>query len=128
MVAPVLPGLTEHEMPAILEAAAAAGATGAGYIMLRLPFGVADLFIAWLERHFPDRRDKVISRIRDLRDGRVNDPRYGSRMRGEGPFADQVAQLFAVSCRRLGLDRDRKPLSTAAFRRPGMPQLEMFAS
>ncbi len=128
MVAPVIPGLTEHEMPAILEAAAAAGATGAGYIMLRLPLGVADLFIAWLERHVPDRRDKVVSRIRDLRDGRVNDPRYGSRMRGEGPFAHQVSQFFAVSCRRFGLDRDQKPLSVAAFRRPGLPQLEMFAS
>jgi DNA repair photolyase len=127
MVAPVLPGLTEHEMPAILEAAAAAGATGAGYIMLRLPFGVADLFIAWLERHRPDRRDKVVSRIRDLRDGRVNDPRYGSRMRGEGPFAEQVSQLFALSCRRVGLDRERKALSTAAFRRPGLEQLELLS-
>ncbi len=128
MVAPVVPGLTDHEMPSILEAAAEAGASGAGYIMLRLPFGVSDLFIAWLERHFPDRRDKVVSRIRDLRDGRVNDPRYGTRMRGEGPFAEQVSQMFAVSCRRFGLDRERRALSIAAFRRPGGRQMELFAS
>lgn len=129
-VAPVIPGLTDHEMPAILEAAAAAGATRAGRIMLRLPLEVAPLFERWLDEHRPHRKGKILSRLHSLRGGRLNDPRFGSRMRGEGPFAEQVASLFEVTCRRLGLDGQRQPLSTAAFRRPaasgGGVQGELF--
>jgi DNA repair photolyase len=117
-VAPVVPGLTEHEMPGILEAAAEAGATRAGWIMLRLPHGVADIFDRWLEEHFPDRRRKVLNRVREVRDGRLNDPRFGSRMRGEGEHARQIAELFRMTCRRLGLNRRARALSTDAFRRP----------
>jgi len=117
-VAPVIPGLTDHEIPAILEAAAAAGASGAGYIMLRLPYAVAPLFERWLEQHFPDRRDKVLNRVRDLRGGELYESGFGVRMRGRGPFADQVADLFEVSRRKVGLNEERRSLSAAAFRRP----------
>lgn len=127
-VAPVVPGLTEHEMADILEAAVAAGATRAGYILLRLPFGVKDLFVEWLEHHFPDRRDKVIHRLESLRGGRLNDPRFGNRMKGEGPYADQIRDLFEVTCRKLGLNRDDGALSTDAFRRPPVDgeQISLF--
>jgi DNA repair photolyase len=118
MVAPVIPGLTDHEMPEILERAAEAGAVRAGWIMLRLPHAVKDLFADWLERHFPDRREKVLNRLRDLRGGVLYDPRYGARMRGDGPFAEQVRRVFEVSCRRVGLNENPVLLSTAAFRRP----------
>ena len=126
MVAPVVPALTDHEIPAILEAAAEAGATGAGYVMLRLPGAVSGLFEEWLATHFPDRKDKVLNRVRDLRGGRLNDPRFGSRMRGEGPFAEQVKALFQQAKRRYGLDRPRPELSTAAFRRPAGAQMGLF--
>ena len=118
MVAPVIPGLTDHEMPEILERAAGAGAVRAGWIMLRLPHAVKDLFADWLERHFPDRKEKVLNRLRDLRGGVLYDPRYGARMRGEGPYAEQVRRVFEVSCRRVGLNENPVVLSTAAFRRP----------
>ncbi len=121
LVAPVIPGLTEHELPAILEAAADAGATHAGWVMLRLPHGVSGLFEAWLETHFPWRKDKVLGRIRDVRGGELNDPRFGSRMRGHGPLAEHIAGLFRVAARRFGLDGGSAPLSTADFRRPSPP-------
>jgi len=127
MVGPVIPGLTDHEMPAILEAAANAGAVRAGWIMLRLPHGVKELFAEWLERHFPERRGKVLNRLRSLRGGRLNDPRFGARMRGAGPFADQVRAMFDVACRQAGLNRVPLELSTAAFRRPASgSQLPLF--
>ncbi len=118
LVAPTIPGLNDHELPAILEAAAAAGATRAGFVPLRLPHGNAELFEAWLETHYPGRRGKVMGRIREMRGGKLNDPRFGTRMRGEGEYADQLRALFHVSCRRLGLNLERLELSTAAFRRP----------
>lgn len=118
MVAPVVPGLTDHEIPAILKAAAEAGARTAGFVPLRLPGAVAGLFESWLQERFPDRKEKVLSRVRALRGGRLNDPRFGSRMRGEGIFAEQIAALFATAARRHGLDGRFPPLSTAAFRRP----------
>lgn len=127
MVAPVVPATTDHEIPKILEAAAAAGARSAGYVMMRLPGAVAGLFEAWLEEHFPDRKDKVLNRVRGLRGGKLYDPRFGSRMRGEGIFADQVKAVFETARRRYGLDQKRVELSTAAFRRPGQAvQLGLF--
>lgn len=126
-VAPVIPGLTDHELPAILEAAAEAGATRAGWIMLRLPHGVKELFETWLGQHFPDRKEKVMNRLRALRGGRLYDSTFGDRMRGHGPFAEQVARMFEVGCRRHGLNRDRPPLSAAGFRRPSTGgQLPLF--
>ena len=126
MVAPVIPGLTDTEIPAILAAAARAGARSAGTITLRLPHGLADLFDAWLERHVPERRRKVMNRILSLRGGRVNDPRFHTRMRGSGAYADQIAGLFELARRRARLDAPLPPLSTAGFRRPAEPQLSLF--
>jgi len=127
MVAPVVPAITDHEIPKILEAAAAAGAQSAGWVMLRLPGAVAGLFESWLEEHFPDRKEKVLNRLRDLRGGKLYDPRFGSRMRGEGIFAEQMQAVFETARRRHGLDQRRFELSTAAFRRPGQAvQLGLF--
>ena len=126
MVGPVIPGLTDHELPGILEAAAQAGAKDAGYILLRLPHAVAPLFEGWLEQHFPDRKEKVLSRIRETRGGRLNDPRFGSRMRGEGIFAEQIAGIFRVSAARHGLAKRSLELSTESFRRPGPRQMTLF--
>ena len=128
MVAPVVPGLTDHEIPAILQAAKDAGARAAGYIMLRLPFAVKELFERWAERHFPDRKDKILNRVRELRDGKLYDPTFGVRMRGEGVFADQIEQLFDASVRKVGLNHDRFKISGDAFRKPDTsPQLKLFA-
>jgi DNA repair photolyase len=126
MVAPVIPGLTDHEIPALLSAAAEAGASFAAYTPVRLPYAVAPLFEDWLERHFPERKEKVLNRIRLMRRGKLNDPRFGTRMRGEGIFAEQIGQLFSISCRRAGIRERRSPkLSTAAYRRAG-PQPTLF--
>ena len=125
MTAPIIPGLNDHEVPAILEAAAEAGARFAGYVVVRLPYAVAPLFERWLEEHFPDRKEKVLGRIRHLRGGeRLNDPRFKSRMRGEGIFAEQISALFAAGCKRAGMT-ERPRLSTASFRRPN-EQLVLF--
>jgi len=127
-VAPVIPGLTDEEVPSILEAAAEAGATFASYIMLRLPHGVKSIFEGWLGQHFPERRDKVLNRVRELRGGKLYDARYEVRGRGEGPWSDQLRSLFRVTRKRLGLDRPPS-LSTAAFRVPPTrgQQTDMFA-
>jgi DNA repair photolyase len=126
LTAPVIPALTDHELPAILQAAAAAGAQWAGMQMIRLPHAVAGLFEQWLEREEPARKEKVLNRIRALRGGALDDPRFGVRMRGEGLFAEQIARLFRVARRKAGLAADPPELSTAAFRRPGGVQLELF--
>ncbi len=118
MVGPVLPGLTEHELPRILAAAAGAGARFAGYTVLRLPHAVKEIFSDWLSEHFPDRREKVLGRIRELRGGRLNDPRFGTRQRGGGPFAEQIKRLFELGCRRAGIAEHGPELSTQHFRRP----------
>jgi DNA repair photolyase len=127
LVAPVIPGITDHEIPAILQAAAAAGATSASYIMLRLPHAVAPLFEAWLEEHYPDRKEKVLSRLRAMREGRLYRSDFATRHSGTGVFAEQTARFFEVACRKAGLDRAGKPLSIAQFRRPGVDQMELFA-
>jgi DNA repair photolyase len=126
MVAPVIPGLTDHEMPAILESAAQAGARFAGFVPLRLPLGVASLFESWLELHVPEKKEKVLSRVRELRGGRLNDPNFGSRMRGEGPFAQVLKDLFHLSCRKAGITKEGPHLSTTSFRRPSGHQLLLF--
>ncbi|MGZ5474741.1 MAG: PA0069 family radical SAM protein [Thermoanaerobaculia bacterium] len=117
MVAPVIPALTDHEMPSILAAAKKAGARWAGYVALRLPWAVAPLFEQWLTEHFPDRKEKVLNRVRELRDGKLYDAKWGVRGRGTGIFADQMEALFDVTCRKVGLNEDDRELSTAAFRR-----------
>ena len=125
MVAPVIPALTDHEIPAVLEAAKAAGAAWAGTEILRLPLTVAPLFEQWLERTVPEKKDKILNRIRDIRGGRLNDPRFGYRMGGEGNFAEQIFQMFRVGQRRAGMGEQGPELSTAAFRRPEGAQLAL---
>jgi DNA repair photolyase len=126
MVAPVIPGLTDHEMPKILEACADAGAKSANYVVLRLPHAVAPLFEAWLEQHFPERKEKVLNRLRAMRDGQLYKSDWGERQRGRGEFAAQVKQLFEVSTRRFGFNQMPKTTTAAFFRRPGAEQLELF--
>ena len=125
-VAPVVPGLTDHEVPAILRAAADAGASWAGYIMLRLPYGVKDLFGDWLERHRPERRQRVLNRVADVRGGALYDSRWGVRQRGTGLFARQIGELFALSRERAGLAARGPALSGANFRAPRGGQLGLF--
>lgn len=128
LVAPVVPGLTDHEIPEILAAAADAGARFASFIPLRLPGAVAPLFESWLEEHFPDRKNRILNRVRDMRGGRLNDARFGSRMRGQGPYAEQIRALFDTTRRRLELEHPGPRLSTDSFRRPSGHQLDLFAS
>lgn len=125
-VAPVIPGLNDHEIPAILQAARAAGAARAAFTVLRLPHGVKEIFSDWLTRHFPDRAAKVLERVRSLRGGSLNDSRFGTRMRGTGIWAEQIRRLFEVSAGREGFSRERVPLSTADFRRPGGEQMRLL--
>ncbi|MGZ8795882.1 MAG: PA0069 family radical SAM protein [Thermoanaerobaculia bacterium] len=117
MVAPIVPAITDHEIPAILAAAKNAGAEWAGRVVLRLPLAVAPLFERWLEEHFPDRKDKVLNRVRDMRGGKLYEAKWGVRGRGEGFFADQIEALFEVTCRRLGINERDDHLSVAGFRR-----------
>jgi DNA repair photolyase len=120
MVAPIVPGLTDHEIPALLAAAAKVDATFCGYTILRLPGPVEGLFMDWLDRHFPDRKQKVLAQIRSMRGGRLNDPRFGSRMSGTGLFAEQITALFRLHQRKHGFGRNDVlgRLSADAFRRP----------
>jgi DNA repair photolyase len=108
LVAPIIPVLTEHEVEAVLEAAREAGATVAGYTMVRLPWEVKDLFREWLAEHFPDRAAHVMSVIRGMRGERDNDPGFGTRMKATGPFAELIRQRFRLASRRLGFDADRR--------------------
>ena len=123
--APVIPGLNDHEVPQILEAAAAVGASHVGWGMLRLPHGVKEIFLDWLDRHHPGKKNRVLARIRDVRNGRLDDSRFGTRMTGEGIFTDQIRALFQTAARRLGLPQAPPSLSGAAFRRPGPEQLSL---
>jgi DNA repair photolyase len=125
--APMIPGLTDCEAPAIAMAAAKAGATFGGYVALRLPFAVKSLFEQWLEQHYPDRKEKVLNRIRAIRGGKLNDANFNSRMRGEGIFAEQMKELFQVAQRKAGISRRWPDFSTEHFRRPSSaPQLRLF--
>jgi DNA repair photolyase len=121
MVAPIIPGLTETEIPAILEAASQAGAQGANWQMLRLPYAVRPIFEDWLSSNRPKQRDRVIARIQDVRSGKMNDSQFGRRMRGEGQYAEQITNTFRLFRHKLGLDRDTPPLDTTQFRPPRSP-------
>ncbi len=126
-VAPVIPGLNDHEIPQLLEAAADHGAQAAHYTVVRLPYGVKDLFTHWLDDQLPEQKEKILGRIRSLRGGnRLNDSRFGTRMSGSGPVAEFIHQLFQVSLKRHHLASSVPPLSTEAFVPPGGRQLELF--
>ncbi|MGE4217943.1 MAG: radical SAM protein, partial [Alphaproteobacteria bacterium] len=128
MAAPMIPALNDMELEAILEAAAKAGATGAGYVLLRLPLEIRDLFVEWLETHAPDRASRVMKLVRDTRGGRDYASQWGERMRGTGPYADLLRQRFKLAIARLGLDRRRHDLDISQFRRPPRPgdQMSLF--
>ena len=127
MTAPLIPALNDGEIEAILEASAEAGATGAGYVVLRLPLEIKDLFREWLAEHFPDRAKHVMQLVRSMRGGRDYDPEWKKRQKGEGPYAKLIADRFARACRALKLNEERPPLDTTQFRRPidagGQPDL-----
>ncbi len=125
LMAPIIPGLTDHEIPAVLSAAREAGASTAAFTVIRLPYGVKDIFSAWLDAHLPGSKEKILERIRSLRDGALNDSRFRSRMRGEGFWAEQIHRIFTVTSDRLGFGPGA-PLSTAAFRNPSDRQLRLF--
>ena len=126
--APVIPGLNDHELEAVLEAAAKAGAVTAMYVALRLPLEIKDLFREWLESERPDRAKRVMSLIRQMRRGRDYDPDWGRRMTGEGPIADLIATRFSKAAARYGLDRPTPALRLDLFKRPrpGTNQLSLF--
>lgn len=126
LVAPVIPAITDHEIPRILAAAAAAGAENAGFTLLRLPGAVEAVFDEWLVRHFPDRRDKVLSRLREARGGQLSDSRFGHRMRGDGVYAEQISALFHHARKKVGIAKRGFELSTAGFRRLREGQMELF--
>ena len=127
MVAPVIPALNDHDIENILERARAAGADWAGYVLLRLPHEVKDLFREWLARHAPLKADHVMSLVRNTRGGRDNDPRFGTRMRGTGTVTDLIEDRFAVACRRFGFNQEEHALANDLFRSPATsPQLTLF--
>ena len=125
-VAPMIPGLNDHELPLILRAAAEAGATYAGFSVVRLPHAVKDLFANWLDHHAPAAKAKVLARIADCHGGSLTDPHFGKRMRGEGPLAQVLADQFRVHTKRTGLNRSWPTLSAAHFRPPHGRQLSLF--
>jgi DNA repair photolyase len=123
--APIVPGLTDEELPEIVRQAAERGARSAAYILMRLPYSVKELFVEWVHREFPLRAQKILNRIRDVRGGNLSDPRFHSRMSGEGEFADTIGILFDAACRKYGLNQDEETrLSTEYFLRPG--QISLF--
>jgi DNA repair photolyase len=130
MVAPIVPAINDAEIERILDAAAAAGAREAGYVMLRMPLEIKDLFREWLREHFPDKLDHVIALVRELHGGRDYDPTFGKRQTGTGPYAWSIGRRFELACKRLGLNRQRARLTSAHFKRPRGPggQLDLFAA
>lgn len=126
LAAPVIPALTDHELEDILAASAEAGARWAGYVLLRLPYEIKDLFREWLAEHFPDRAAHVMSVLREMRGGRDNDPRFGSRMRGTGVYAQLLRNRFQLACKRLNLNTSGRDLpNTKLFRPPTPPGAQM---
>src|SRR5579859_2792705 len=127
MVAPIVPFLTDAAIEQILEAARDAGALSAGYVLMRLPYEVKDLFKDWLMHHYPLKAEHVMSRVKQMRGGRENDPEFGTRMSGSGEFADLLRLRFEKTCKRLGLNEHRRVLNVTQFRRPRMDgQLDLF--
>lgn len=125
-VAPIIPGLTDHECAEILKAAANAGAKHAGYTILRLPYKVKDIFVDWLEQHFPDRKEKIKNRLYDMRGGKLYKAEWGERMRGNGNYSTQIKEMFAIQTKKLGLNQERIPMTTEYFVKTHGDQLDLF--
>jgi DNA repair photolyase len=119
LTAPIIPGLTDHEIPALVQAAKDAGAKFVGYNIVHLPYGVKDIFADWVKQYYPERADKILNRIRDMRGGKLNDPRFGYRMSGEGIFAEQIQKLYQTARRKAGFEKSTFKISTEHFRVPG---------
>ena len=127
MTAPLIPAMNQHEIPAMLEAAAGAGALGAGYTIVRTNGAVKPVFDNWLHEHFPDRAAKVIAQVSAMHGGAMNDSTFGRRMKGEGEFAKMVKRIFHITHRRVFAGRTMPPLRTDLFRRPQAGQLDLFS-
>jgi DNA repair photolyase len=127
MTAPMIPALNDHEMPAILERVAEAGARRAAYVALRLPYAVNDLFQDWLGQHFPERKEKILNRLRSMRNGKLYDADWGTRMSGEGVYAQNMETLFDICCRKYGLNKEPLEASSAAFQNPYQKQYLLFS-
>jgi DNA repair photolyase len=125
-IAPVIPQITDHELEAIVEASAGAGARGGFYLPVRLPYEVAPLFRAWLETHYPDRAAKVMATIRAMRGGRDNDPDFFSRLRGSGPWADLIARRFELAAKKFGLPAAKFAMRRDLFRAPEGDQMRLL--
>ena len=126
MIAPIIPGLNDHEIEKLLDAVAGMGAREAGYVLLRLPLEVAPVFKEWLLRHYPERYRHVLSLIRSMRGGKDYDAEWGKRMRGTGPYAWQIARRFEMTAKRLGLNRGKLQLRTDLFEAP-KPESEQLS-
>src|SRR5690606_6561701 len=128
MVAPIVPGLNDSQLPAVLEAARDAGAQTAGYVLLRLPLAVEEVFFGWLDRYYPDHRPRVETLLRASRGGEIYRAEFGKRMRGTGEFAAQIERTFRVFARKYGFREGRDPLNASAFRPPIIPgeQMRLF--
>lgn len=128
LVAPVIPGLNDSEIPAILEAAKEAGARSAGYVLLRLPLSVEPVFLDWLQRNRPLQKERVENLVRQTRDGRLNSSQFKTRMRGTGELADQIRNMFHVFAKKHGLEQRLPPLNCTLFRSPraATGQLRLF--
>ncbi len=125
-VAPLIPGLTDEELPAILRESAARGAQSACYLLVRLPFAVKDLFLDWLQRHLPDRAPRILNRLREVRGGKLSDSEFGTRGHGEGKMAESIRDMFDLFSRKYGLNQKEKELATEHFTRCAPSQLQMF--
>jgi DNA repair photolyase len=125
-IAPLIPGLTDDEIVPIMEASAEAGALSVAAMIVRLPYGVKDIFVKWLEDHHPNRKEKVINKIKSMKDGKLNRAEFGKRFRGEGAYAGQINRLVEIQKKRLGLNRGWPPLNTEHFKRPETDQLSLF--
>jgi len=124
--APMIPGLTDAEAPAIATAAAKAGASFSGYVALRLPFAVKNLFEQWLDQHYPEKKQKILHRLREIRGGKLNDPNFETRMRGEGIYAEEMAKLFQLARKKSGITERWPKLTTEHFRRQEKDQMSLF--
>jgi DNA repair photolyase len=123
MVGPIIPGLNDNEVPSILKRSSEAGATFVAHTILRLPHAVAPIFTSWLEDHYPEKANRVITRVKMIRGGRLNDPRWGTRMTGTGGYADYMHKLVDAITKRYGMDKPRPALRTDLFRRANTPSL-----